>query len=282
MLFNLRRDYPAILGHRGAKGLAVDNSADAFKIAAAGKADGVELDVRRTADDEMVVHHDPDIEGVGNIIDLTLAEIRDAEPHVLLLDEALPLIHGIVNVEIKNIPGQPDHDERHEMASRIVFWIDRNWLHDRVLVSSFNRHTVARVAELDGRVTVGQLFLPAVDPSNHMSMMLESHTDVALTHLTGLQLAGQVFCVDAKDLGLKIVTWGVDTHNGYALCAKLGVDAIITDDPIAARAFYTSEQGSFPAEHGAASADEAGTTLDEGGTTAMLPLLARRGPRRVR
>ena len=41
-----------------------------------------------------------------------------------------------------------------------------------------------------------------------------------------------------------------------------------TDDPIAARAFYISEQGSFPAEHGAATADDAGTTLDDGGTTA--------------
>ncbi|NOX24491.1 MAG: glycerophosphodiester phosphodiesterase [Actinobacteria bacterium] len=241
MLTNPTRPYPAVLGHRGARAYAIDNSADAFRLAHEQGADGVELDVRRTGDDHIVVHHDPDIAGLGPIIDATLEDIRAAAPSVLLLDEALALLPGIINVEIKNDPEQPDHDERHEMASWIVSWIDRYWLHDRVFVSSFNHQTVLRVTELDRRVTTGQLLGPATDPANHLDTLKDAHIDMAIPHLTGLQLAGPGIGSDAAQFGISIVAWGVDTHQAFELCAASGIAGIITDDPADAIAFYASE-----------------------------------------
>jgi glycerophosphoryl diester phosphodiesterase len=240
MLTHPNRTYPAVLGHRGARAYAIDNSAEAFRIAREQGADGVELDVRRTADDQIVVHHDPDIPGLGSIIDASLAEIKAAAPHVLTLDEALEVLPGVINVEIKNDPDQPDHDERHEMASWIVAWVDRYWLRDRVFISSFNHRTVLRVTELDRRIVTGQLLGPGTDPANHLDTLKDAHIDMAIPHLTGLQLAGTGIGTDAAQFGISIVTWGVDTHQAFGLCASSGVAGIITDDPADAIEFYTS------------------------------------------
>ena len=58
---------PLVLGHRGASAGAPENTVAAFTRARELGADGVELDVRRTADGVLVVHHDPDVRGVGLI-----------------------------------------------------------------------------------------------------------------------------------------------------------------------------------------------------------------------
>ena len=48
-----------VIGHRGASFDHPENTLEAFRGARAQGADWVELDVRRTADGELVVHHDP-------------------------------------------------------------------------------------------------------------------------------------------------------------------------------------------------------------------------------
>src|SRR6478736_4409350 len=61
---------PLVLAHRGARRVAPENTLDAFALAIAMGADGVELDVRRTADGALVLHHDPAVLG-GDLIAAT-------------------------------------------------------------------------------------------------------------------------------------------------------------------------------------------------------------------
>ena len=71
---------PLVLAHRGANRLARENTVDAFVRARELGADGVELDVRRTADGVLVVHHDAAVEPVGLLVEQPFAEIRAALP----------------------------------------------------------------------------------------------------------------------------------------------------------------------------------------------------------
>ena len=48
-----------VIGHRGASHDHPENTVEAFGAAQAMGADWVELDVRVTADHELIVHHDP-------------------------------------------------------------------------------------------------------------------------------------------------------------------------------------------------------------------------------
>ena len=68
-------DGPRILAHRGASARARENTVEAFRLASALGADGVELDVRRTADGALVVHHDPSVDGVGALYESTMADL---------------------------------------------------------------------------------------------------------------------------------------------------------------------------------------------------------------
>ena len=56
--FILFNDRPLILGHRGARGLAAENTLHAVRLAAKAGADGCEIDVSPTKDGELIVLHD--------------------------------------------------------------------------------------------------------------------------------------------------------------------------------------------------------------------------------
>ncbi len=91
-----------VIGHRGAPRLARENTVESFAAAIAAGARGIELDVRRTADDALVVHHDPVLDDGRAIVECAGA---DLPPHVPTLDLALDACRGaIVDVEIKNLP----------------------------------------------------------------------------------------------------------------------------------------------------------------------------------
>jgi glycerophosphoryl diester phosphodiesterase len=58
---------PLVIAHRGASGHAFENSLAAFALARQMGADGVELDIHSTTDGVFLVHHDPEVPGIGRI-----------------------------------------------------------------------------------------------------------------------------------------------------------------------------------------------------------------------
>ncbi len=50
---------PLLLGHRGAKSYAPENTIEAFELALQHGCEGLEFDVRLTADQQAVICHDP-------------------------------------------------------------------------------------------------------------------------------------------------------------------------------------------------------------------------------
>lgn len=74
-----RRAGTPILVHRGASKLAPENTLEAFAVAMDRGADGVEIDIRRSLDGVLYLHHDEElgrtIEGTGFVKDLTYHEL---------------------------------------------------------------------------------------------------------------------------------------------------------------------------------------------------------------
>ncbi len=77
-----------IIAHRGASADALGNSAEAFELAIAQKADLIETDVRLTADGVLVLEHDREIGGL-EVQYSTLAALREVKPHLLTVAGAL-------------------------------------------------------------------------------------------------------------------------------------------------------------------------------------------------
>ena len=101
----------SVIAHRGAWARHRENTLEAFVEARRLGADGVELDVRASADGALVVHHDAEIPGVGGVARLTVAELPAWVP---LVSAALDACAGMTTVlEIKNLPGvvkKPQHE----------------------------------------------------------------------------------------------------------------------------------------------------------------------------
>src|SRR4051812_14055963 len=133
---------PLVIGHRGASAARPENTVEAFRHAAELGADWVELDVRRTADGALVVHHDAELPDGRLIVALDAGELP---PSVASLDQAMTACAGLgVNVEIKNSAGDPDFDPDQRVARAVAALLvdpPPAWRLDldRILVSSFSR-----------------------------------------------------------------------------------------------------------------------------------------------
>jgi glycerophosphoryl diester phosphodiesterase len=94
-----------VLAHRGCAVAHRENTTAAFAEAVRVGADGIELDVRSSADGRLVVHHDPLLPD-GRVVGRTHST---AFPdYVPLLGEALDACDGLlVNVEVKSDPSEP-------------------------------------------------------------------------------------------------------------------------------------------------------------------------------
>jgi glycerophosphoryl diester phosphodiesterase len=222
---------PLVFAHRGASARARENTLEAFRLAQELGADGVELDVRRTADGQLVVHHDPEIEGFGLIVAQRFERLRSEHPEVPTLADALGACAGmIVNVEIKCLPWEPDADEP---ADRPVMRgaVDAARASGaEFIVSSFDIHTVdaarayapnATTAWLTGGRSIGE---GAKLATEHGHAWLNPDRKMALGS-TAADIAA------AHESGVRVNVWTVDAPDEVRTLVDIGVDAIITNQP---------------------------------------------------
>src|SRR5205085_6717601 len=131
----------------GASAVCPENTVAAFVEARRQGADMVELDARLTADGVVVVHHDPVVEGVGQVSQLDATDLPDWLP---TLETALAACDGMgVNVELKHLPHEPDFDPDHRISAAVVDVVRAAAMVDRVLLSSFDLAAVDAARRLD-------------------------------------------------------------------------------------------------------------------------------------
>lgn len=214
-----------IWGHRGASAVEPENTLAAFAQARRLGADGVELDVRRTSDGAMAVHHNADLLDGRLIYELA----RDALPEsIALLDAALDACGPMtVNVEIKNVPVDPDFDPTESLARQVVDLVVTRGDADRVVVSSFGLAAIDAVRACNAGIATGWLTLANYDQLRALDSALErGHTALNPFHTS---VTAEL--VDAAHAaGAAIYTWTVDEPDEMRRLADLGVDAIITND----------------------------------------------------
>jgi glycerophosphoryl diester phosphodiesterase len=218
-----------VIAHRGASAAARENTLEAFRTAAHQGADGVELDVRRSADGTLAVHHDDVLPDGRSILGLTRAELPAEVP---ALDDALDACRPlrVVNVEIKNWPEDPDFDPDEQLADAVVARLRaRGDLDsDRILVSSFHLPTVDRVRALAPGLATGWLLGPVEDPAALVERAAgHGHVAVHPHHA----FVNERFVELAHGAGLAVNTWTCDDPDRIRWLADLGTDAVITNTP---------------------------------------------------
>jgi glycerophosphoryl diester phosphodiesterase len=221
-----------VLAHRGANRMAPENTVAACVRALELGADGVEIDVHRTLDGALVVRHDATLPGGGVLCHVPLAVARDAVAALATLEEVLDVCSGaVVNVEIKNLPGDADWDPGERTAELVVGFLGRRGRRDDVLVSSFHLPTLDRVRKLAPQCPTGWL-TAGLDPLAALAS-IEAHGHAALHPDVG-SLAGAAAATvvgRAHGLDIRVNAWTVNDVTEIRRLADAGLDAVITDVP---------------------------------------------------
>lgn len=246
-----------VIGHRGAAGVAPENTVVSIERAIRTGAQAIEIDVHFSADSELVVIHDGTVDrttnGTGPVESMTLEEIRrfdagysftpdcgrsfpyrDAGLRVPTLNEAvaaaapLPMI-----VEVKSRAAGQALGEW--LRSRRETEGDT----ERFIVAGFERDVVAPAAaaadwrcatraDLVPFVLLGKLGIPGP---------LSAHVDAIMLPIRkgALRLVTRRFVRQAHDRGVGVFVWTVNRPSVMRELFDIGVDGLISDVPARVR-----------------------------------------------
>ncbi len=239
----MRSGETLIFGHRGAMAKAPMNTLAAFDLAYKKGADGIELDVQLCKDGSAVVIHDHSVDATsnsaGNVADFTLAELKALDAGAWFAPdfagERIPTLDEVcrqfgrkllLNIEIKSSGASAGALEAAVAAS-----ITRHRLENRVIVSSFNPLALRQFKALRAEVMLGFLYSPTKSPE----------TEALMRHIRHEARHPWQDSIDAAYMSwarantFYVNAWTVNEPERARQLRRLGVNAIITDDPAAMR-----------------------------------------------
>jgi len=234
---------PLVFGHRGARGLAPENTSAAFDRGVEAGADGLELDVRSTRDGEAVVCHDATLDRTtdasGPLSSFTARELASVDAgyrfrganggfpfrgrglRLPMLRDVLARYRHPLIVELK--------DDSRDLARAVVALVQEAGAGPRVTIGSFHRAVVGEVRRVDPGIATGAATLEVrvalygswlgwspprpgyralQVPERRGVHRVVSPRLVRAAHRSGV--AVQVWVVDEPDRIRKLLGWGVD------------------------------------------------------------------------
>lgn len=213
----------AVWAHRGSAERARENTLAAFRAARDCGADGVELDVRSTADGVLVVHHDAILDGRP----LAAVAAADLPAWLPTLEAALEECRGLaVDIEVKNLPTEAGYDPDEGTAAAVARLVSALGPDPGVVISAFAMATIDAARAAGPGVATGWLTLAAFDQMEALHQVVaHQHTALHPRH----EAVTPELVAAAHDLGMAVHAWTVDDPARIRELADVGVDAVITN-----------------------------------------------------
>jgi glycerophosphoryl diester phosphodiesterase len=205
---------PLLLGHRGARHYAPENTLAAFDLALTHGCDGFEFDVRMSSDLHPIIVHDPHLQDVV-IADLTaekLFAIQNSIPQMWQVFERYAST-AYLNIELKVVG----------LESRLAELLETYPPEKGYLVSSFLPEAIRAMHAAAPNVPLGYI-CRRKDLLKHWRKLPISH--VILHHT----LISPRFIAELRSENKQVFVWTVNKREEIAAMAALGVDGIISDD----------------------------------------------------
>jgi glycerophosphoryl diester phosphodiesterase len=221
-----------ILGHRGARGEAPENTQAAFAAAVASGADGVELDLRLDADQRLLVIHDATVDrttdGSGRVRELSAAALSRLDagrgqtiPTLAEVLAAHPTL-GELQLEVKALP---EADHLAMMHGLETVFDDAHW-RSRVRVTSFDRDFLASLGRRCPSWPRGLVSEDTGPDSLDAAEALGVGALVLRQDLWTTELARR-----CRGAGLHASAWTVNEFDDLRRLANLPIDSVVTDYP---------------------------------------------------
>ncbi|KAB8030962.1 glycerophosphoryl diester phosphodiesterase [Fluviispira multicolorata] len=232
---------PRIIGHRGAKGYAPENTLSSFRKAKELGATWVEFDVKETEDGILVIMHDDDLDrttnGKGPMAKTPWTVVNELDAgawfdqafsgeKIPTFDETILLLKELklgANIEIKPCPNR---DERTAVA--IANAIAKKWPKElpQPLVSSFSMDSLRTAKRTHPDLIIGALFETLPSDWKKIAKEVQAQTINLDQDIVTLEMIKEI-----NNEGYPVLTYTVnDKKRAYDLF-NMGVHSIFTDYP---------------------------------------------------
>lgn len=228
-----------IIAHRGASGYAPENTMEAFELAVKQKADGIEIDVHLSKDNQVIIMHDETINrttnGHGYIKDYTFEELQSFNAnndmadftfcHIPRLEELLELIkesNTLLNIELKT-----DQIHYKNIEEIVLELVKQYKVEHLVFYSSFNHYSMTKIKELDSNAKIGLLYFEGLyQPWNYA---LLAKADALHPFHQNLKIPNYI--AECHRNNIKVNVWTVNDVLDMQKYIAMDVDGIITNFP---------------------------------------------------
>ena len=211
------------IGHRGARAYETENTLESYNKAIELGVNAVELDVRQSGDEKLIISHDDNLKKVfGKDLRVNMATLEELKHltagRVPTLDEALLFINKKVDkilVELKETGYE----------KKVLELIMKKSLGNRVIIISFHEESLARLRNLDSEIETGLIYSKFRNPVQ------------AAIRLNAQYLVPLYRFVHTRDIekahvnNLKVIVWTINTKEEAREYIAKGVDGIATDKP---------------------------------------------------
>lgn len=232
---------PTIIGHRGARAYAPENTLESIHTAADMGCKWVELDVKLTKDSVPIIMHDDDLDrttnGHGPVANITYADLCDLEAgswfsesfsgiKIPTLEEAIEVILERdlgVNLEIKPCPNREVETSEAMLDILSQIWDDR----DRLLISSFSYISLETSMDMANDWYRGLLLESEPNPK---WAELADYLDVSTINIDG-RTATREFIEEIIEAQKPILAYTINDPMQARQLRSWGVDSFFTDDP---------------------------------------------------
>lgn len=225
-----------VFGHRGAMARAPMNTLASFHLAYEQGAAGIELDVRFSKDEQLIVLHDFTVDATtdasGAAADFTLAELKGmdagswfsptfAAERIPTLDEVFAAVGGnlLINVEIKS-----DCSDSAALNEAVADCVRRRGMTERAIVSSFDAQLLQRFRAICPDVMIGYLYAAESAATQLDSLAHEARHPWR-------ELIDADYMSWARERGYFVNAWTVNDPQRACTLSRLGVNALISDNP---------------------------------------------------
>jgi glycerophosphoryl diester phosphodiesterase len=250
-MFRVRQfpEFPYVMGHRGARSYAPENTIAGFEMGLACGANLIECDAHLSKDGHVVLIHDDKLKRTtqpkdqapesvlkkikGFVHNLTLEELRSLDAgdgeRIPTLDEALqwvsenPALLGFV-IDVKTCPKDP-----RKMAQPVLDVILARKMEEKCMVISFDHTIAGEIKHQCSQIATGLLYCNPNELKADIFELCEEYQANTLWPSVSAVTPELVSIAHEKNLG--VFTWVANTEKQMKRMITAGVDGIGSDVP---------------------------------------------------
>jgi len=219
--------------HRGASGIAIENTLSAFTEAVRLGADGIECDIRESLDGELIIFHDPTLKRLAGmstaVAALTYTDLKQIRIGDGLFDPPQSETIPTLSEAVSSVPPSVrwNFEVKAVSAEKIVHFIQQHRIVHRVILSSFDHSVLTEIRRLHPSVEIAI----CVKREARRDLFKNAHLLRAVSLTVPARRVNQRLVNEIHREGLRVDIYTVNEIEQMATFVALGADGLFTNFP---------------------------------------------------